>query len=84
MPHFVVDKIADALNRHRKSVNGSTVLVLGVAYKRDIDDIRESPSLDVMALLHQKGATVQYADPYVPTLPARALARRVRPARPSR
>jgi UDP-N-acetyl-D-glucosamine dehydrogenase len=72
MPHFVVDKIADALNRHRKPLNGSTVLVLGLAYKRDIDDIRESPSLDVMTLLHQKGAKVRYADPYVPTLPARA------------
>jgi UDP-N-acetyl-D-glucosamine dehydrogenase len=72
MPHFVVDKIADALNRHQRSINGSTVLVLGVAYKRDIDDIRESPSLDVMALLHQKGATVKYGDPYVPTLAARA------------
>src|SRR5215204_4788689 len=71
MPHFVVDKIADALNRHRKPLNGSTVLVLGIAYKRDIDDIRESPSLDVMTLLHQKGATVRYADPYVPALQAR-------------
>jgi len=72
MPHFVVDKITDALNRHQKSVNGSTVLILGIAYKRDIDDMRESPSLDVMALLHQKGARVRYADPYVPTLAARA------------
>ena len=72
MPHFVVDKIGDALNRHRKSINGSTVLVLGIAYKRDIDDMRESPSLDVMAVLHQKGATVRYADPYVPALAARA------------
>jgi UDP-N-acetyl-D-glucosamine dehydrogenase len=72
MPHFVVDKIADALNRHEKSVNGSRVLILGIAYKRDIDDMRESPSLDVMALLHQKGAKVRYADPYVPTLGARA------------
>ena len=72
MPHFVVDKIADALNRHQKAINGSTVLVLGVAYKRDIDDMRESPSLDVMALLHQKGAVVRYADPYVPALAARA------------
>jgi UDP-N-acetyl-D-glucosamine dehydrogenase len=71
MPHFVVDKIADALNRHRKPLNGSTVLILGLAYKRDIDDIRESPSLDVMTLLHQKGARVTYADPYVPALPAR-------------
>jgi len=72
MPHFVVDKIADALNRHRKPLNGSSVLVLGLAYKRDIDDIRESPSLDVMTLLHQKGAHVRYADPHVPTLPGRS------------
>jgi UDP-N-acetyl-D-glucosamine dehydrogenase len=72
MPHFVVEKIADALNRHQKAINGSTVLVLGIAYKRDIDDMRESPSLDVMALLHEKGARVKYADPYVPTLAARA------------
>jgi UDP-N-acetyl-D-glucosamine dehydrogenase len=72
MPHFVVDKIADALNHHRKPVNGSVVLVLGLTYKRDIDDIRESPSLDVMTLLHEKGARVRYADPYVPVLAARA------------
>ncbi len=72
MPHFVVEKIGDALNRHRKSVNGATILILGLAYKRDIDDMRESPSLDVMALLHERGANVRYADPFVPTLPARA------------
>jgi UDP-N-acetyl-D-glucosamine dehydrogenase len=71
MPHFVVEKIADALNRHHKALNGSTVLILGLSYKRDIDDIRESPSLDVMTLLHQKGVRVKYADPYVPTLSAR-------------
>jgi len=71
MPHFVVDKIAEALNRRRKPLNGSTVLVLGLTYKRDIDDIRESPSLDVMALLQAKGARVRYADPYVPALNAR-------------
>jgi UDP-N-acetyl-D-glucosamine dehydrogenase len=68
MPHFVVDKIADALNTHRKALNGSTVLIAGVAYKRDIDDIRESPALDVMGLLHQKGARLLYTDPYVPQL----------------
>jgi UDP-N-acetyl-D-glucosamine dehydrogenase len=72
MPHFVVEKIGDALNRHHKSINGSTVLVLGIAYKRDIDDMRESPALDVMALLHQKGANVRYADPHVPVLASRA------------
>ena len=70
MPHFVVTKIGDALNQQQKSINGSTVLVLGVAYKRDIDDIRESPSLDVMLLLNQKGANVLYSDPYVPVLRA--------------
>jgi UDP-N-acetyl-D-glucosamine dehydrogenase len=72
MPHFVVDKISEALNRDRKPVNGSTILILGLAYKRDIDDIRESPSLDVMTLLRQRGACVQYSDPHVPVLAARA------------
>ena len=79
MPHFVVDKIVDALNRHQQAAQRRRrVLVLGLAYKRDIDDIRESPSLDVMTLLHQKGATVRYADPYVPTLAGARLARRLR------
>ena len=72
MPEAVVHKIADALNTQRKALNGARVLVLGVAYKRDIDDIRESPSLDVMSLLRQKGAEVSYADPFVPALSARA------------
>ena len=63
MPHFVVDKIADALNRHRSRSTARPCSILGVAYKRDIDDMRESPSLDVMALLHEKGANVRYADP---------------------
>jgi len=74
MPHATVDTIADALNVQKKPLNGSRVLIAGVAYKRDIDDMRESPSLDVMGLLHQKGAEVSYADPYVPALPARAWA----------
>jgi UDP-N-acetyl-D-glucosamine dehydrogenase len=65
MPNYVVDKVQDALNRHRKPINGSRILVLGVAYKRDIDDVRESPALDVMRLLDEKGATVVYHDPYV-------------------
>jgi UDP-N-acetyl-D-glucosamine dehydrogenase len=68
MPHFVADKVAEALNAHRKSINGSTILVAGIAYKRDIDDMRESPALDVMGLLHARGATLAYADPYVPRL----------------
>jgi len=72
MPHAVVDKIADALNVMKKPLNGSHVLVAGVTYKRDIDDIRESPALDVMGLLHQKGARVSYTDPFVPSLAGRA------------
>lgn len=66
MPVHVVNKVADALNDQCKSVRGSKVLVLGVAYKRDIDDVRESPALDVIALLQNRGADVQYHDPYVP------------------
>ncbi len=71
MPHYVVDKIADALNTKRKALNGSKVLIAGVAYKRDIDDMRESPALDVMSLLHDKGATVSYTDPFVPEVHGR-------------
>jgi UDP-N-acetyl-D-glucosamine dehydrogenase len=77
MPHFVVDKIADALNAKRKPINGSNILIAGVAYKRDIDDMRESPALDVMGLLHAKGANISYADPYVPEIPAREWSGRV-------
>ncbi len=71
MPEVVVERVADALNRQGRAVNGSNVLVLGVAYKRDVDDIRESPALDVMTLLSQKGARVRYADPHVPALSER-------------
>ena len=71
MPHYVVEKVADALNTRRKSVNGAKVLIVGVAYKRDIDDMRESPALDVMGLLHQKGAQVEYTDPHVPEVHGR-------------
>jgi len=67
MPAYVVEKVAHALNGERKSVNGSKVLVLGVAYKRDIDDVRESPALDVIRLLEQQGARVVFHDPYVAT-----------------
>ncbi len=66
MPNFVVAKVARALNDDRKAVNGSRALVLGVAYKRDINDVRESPALDVIRLLEADGATVRYHDPYVP------------------
>jgi UDP-N-acetyl-D-glucosamine dehydrogenase len=68
MPHATVDKIADALNVRKKALNGARVMILGLAYKRDIDDMRESPSLDVMGLLHQKGAQLCYADANVPML----------------
>jgi UDP-N-acetyl-D-glucosamine dehydrogenase len=71
MPHYVVQKVVDALNIRRKALNGSRILVAGVAYKRDIDDMRESPALDVMHLLESKGAQVDYADPYVPAVHAR-------------
>ncbi len=65
MPHFVVDKVVEALNGKRKSVNGSKILVLGVSYKKDTSDVRESPALDVMELLLRKGGDVSYHDPYV-------------------
>ncbi len=66
MPQHVVEKIADALNCHGKSIKGSDILVLGVAYKRDINDVRESPALDVMSLLLKKGGLISYHDPFVP------------------
>jgi UDP-N-acetyl-D-glucosamine dehydrogenase len=65
MPRWWVEKVADALNEAGKPVKGSRVLVLGVAYKKDIDDVRESPALDVIELLRHKGADVRYHDPYV-------------------
>jgi len=68
MPRYVVTRILDAMNERGKILKGSRCLVLGVAYKPDIDDIRESPALDVIGLLQKKGATVEYHDPYIPTL----------------
>lgn len=68
MPRYVSTKVQDALNEHRKSIKGSQILVLGAAYKPDIDDLRESPALDVIALLAEKGADVSYHDPYCPSL----------------
>lgn len=68
MPHFVVDKIQNALNEHRKPVKGSHIHLLGMAYKRDIDDVRESPALDILLLLERRGARVTYSDPYVPSI----------------
>ena len=67
MPSYVVDKVAAALNDERKAVNGSRILVLGIAYKRDINDVRESPALDIIRLLEHLGADVVYHDPFVPS-----------------
>ena len=68
MPHFVVDKIQAALNDHAKPVKGSKIHILGVAYKKNIDDVRESPALDIIHLLKQLGAKVSYSDPYIADL----------------
>jgi UDP-N-acetyl-D-glucosamine dehydrogenase len=68
MPHYVVNKISEALNEQRMSVNGSKILVLGVAYKRNVGDVRESPALDIIQELQVRKAVVMYNDEYVPTL----------------
>jgi UDP-N-acetyl-D-glucosamine dehydrogenase len=64
----VVQSVAKALNEHKKSMNGARILMLGMAYKKDIDDLRESPSLTVIELLREQGAEVLYNDPYFPTV----------------
>jgi UDP-N-acetyl-D-glucosamine dehydrogenase len=69
MPAYVVSKIADALNEDRKPINGSKITLLGMAYKKDVDDPRESPGFELMDLLLHKGAVVQYNDPHIPSLP---------------
>jgi UDP-N-acetyl-D-glucosamine dehydrogenase len=66
MPYHVIESVAKALNQNKKAMNGSRVLVLGVAYKKDIDDLRESPALTIIELLQQAGAEVSYNDPYFP------------------
>src|SRR5579859_2541891 len=68
MPLYVIEKVSDALNDDSKAMRGSKICVLGVAYKRDVDDVRESPALDVIQLLEDKGAQVSYHDPYVPSV----------------
>ncbi len=68
MPEYVCQRVADALNDREKSVKGSRILVLGASYKRDVDDVRESPALDIMRILRSRGADVVYNDPYVPEL----------------
>jgi UDP-N-acetyl-D-glucosamine dehydrogenase len=69
IPYYVVSKVSDALNGKGKSLKGAKILILGVAYKKDVDDARESPALAIMDLLQKKGATVFYHDPYIPVLP---------------
>jgi UDP-N-acetyl-D-glucosamine dehydrogenase len=66
MPHYVISRTMDALNDQKKSLKGSKILVLGLAYKKDIDDLRESPSIELIELLKEKGANVDYNDPYFP------------------
>jgi UDP-N-acetyl-D-glucosamine dehydrogenase len=68
MPEYVVKRVGDALNTVRKPINGSRIHLFGVAYKRDVNDMRESPALDILELLVQRGAVVTYTDPYVPEL----------------
>lgn len=69
MPHWVVSKVADALNERGKAIKGSRILVLGLAYKKNIDDTRESPAVEIMDLLRAKGADMAYSDPHVPVFP---------------
>ena len=69
MPQWVVDKITDALNRRGKPLKGAKILILGIAYKKNVDDMRESPSVDLMALLQAKGMEFSYLDPFIPRFP---------------
>lgn len=69
MPHWVISKLADALNDRARSIKGSKILVLGIAYKKDVDDMRESPSVELMEILRDKGAVISYSDPHVPVFP---------------
>lgn len=69
MPHWVIEKIAGALNDRSRAIKGSRVLVLGIAYKKNVDDMRESPAVELMELLTEKGASVEYSDPHVPVFP---------------
>lgn len=69
MPEYVVSKLMDGLNQHGKALKGSKVLVLGIAYKKNVDDMRESPSVEIMELIQAKGAEIAYSDPHVPVFP---------------
>ncbi|GJQ23293.1 UDP-N-acetyl-D-glucosamine dehydrogenase [Candidatus Brocadia sapporoensis] len=79
MPEFVVEKITDALNDAEKSVKGSNIHILGVAYKKDVDDLRESPALEIMNILRSKGAKITYTDPYIPEIHYQKLSIKSRP-----
>ncbi len=68
IPHYVVERIGKALNDRSRSIRGSKILILGVAYKKDVDDVRESPALEIMEILQAKGALLSYSDPYIPRL----------------
>jgi UDP-N-acetyl-D-glucosamine dehydrogenase len=68
IPYYVVERIGKALNDHCRSIRGSKILLLGVAYKKDVDDVRESPAMEIMELLQEKGAVLSYSDPYIPRL----------------
>ena len=69
MPRWVIGKVVDALNERGKPIKGSKILVLGIAYKPNVDDMRESPAVELMEILHEKGAKVAYSDPFVPVFP---------------
>ena len=69
MPEYVISKIAEGLNKHRKAINGSRILMLGIAYKKNVDDMRESPSVEIMRQLQALGAQIAYSDPHVPVFP---------------
>src|SRR5262245_5382328 len=68
MPHHVVERVSEALNERAKSIKNSKILMLGVAYKKDVDDVRESPAMEIMELLQARGASLSYSDPYIPKL----------------
>ncbi|TVM03324.1 MAG: UDP-N-acetyl-D-glucosamine dehydrogenase [Candidatus Brocadia sp. WS118] len=79
MPEFVVEKITDALNDAEKSVKGSNIHILGVAYKKDVDDLRESPALEIMNILRSKGAKISYTDPYIQEITYQKLSIKSKP-----
>lgn len=70
MPYYVMEKVFEALNKDKKSLNGAKILILGAAYKKDIDDMRESPTLKLIKILREKGGEVDYNDPFILKLPS--------------